>query len=441
MRDVLVLAFHNSDHLPARTLKTLLDYFKMANGSGKIVFACDGLSCVDRLDARTKYSLHVSNVSAPAVQDLLVNLVIFLTKCLGNHMVLSADVVLWLQGQCLDAGLPLTSQIHAIKYCLYAHLCQDVFSYLPNLAHFSETSKDRLRKTLKWQHPSISKVYSDPANPNFSADPFVLAADSAETLPEKLGTNIAVFSILLVIFECVQWEGKSKTEIYQLMLESNFGHHIFFDMIPSKVQAHLKGGRIEEYVGLLQRVAHVLEALDLDSKFGERLLIRIQGDVESIKRAADVSRSIEGLVNELRNADYLNRNAIGAEQVLFSDHRQLAKALFPDTAQAIQRVLKMRPAGVASLHASLPDTSIVYSLTLDWQRIVNTKDLYHQFLGVVAPAGKKKAKDAEQQRPLMLRFMQALNELELLGLLASSGRRRDHYERLNLSDANTECNS
>jgi hypothetical protein len=28
MRDMLLLAFHNSEHLPARTLKTLLDYFK-----------------------------------------------------------------------------------------------------------------------------------------------------------------------------------------------------------------------------------------------------------------------------------------------------------------------------------------------------------------------------------------------------------------------------
>jgi hypothetical protein len=351
-------------------------------------------------------------------------------------MVLSAELVLWLQGMCLDAGLPLTSQIHAIKYALYAHLCQDVFSHLPHLAHFSDESKEQLRRVLMWKHPSVSKVYSDKANPDFSADPFLLVGGSTASLPAKLGANIVVFSVLHVIFDFVQWEGKSKAEIYQLMLEPHFGHHIFFDMIPSKVQAHVKG-RVEEYVGLLQRIAHVLEALRIDNELGNAILVRAQRDADSVKKAADVSRSVEGLVEELRNADYFSRDVVGSEQVLFSDQRQLARALFPDTLQAIQRVFKRRPRGVASLHASLPDTSVVYSLTLDWQRLINTRDLYYQFLGVVAPAGRK-AKEAEAQRPLMLRFMQALNELELLGLLAASGRRRDHYERLNLGDAIVE---
>lgn len=197
------------------------------------------------------------------------------------------------------------------------------------------------------------------------------------------------------------------------------------------------------YAQLLQRLVFTLEALNINNGLSQRLHEQIQSDVQAIKRPADMGKSIEGIITELRNATYFNHKILGAEQVLFSDHQLISRSLFPDTLQSIQKVFKMRPQGLSSIHASCPDTCIVYSLTLDWQRIINTKDLYHQFLGIVEQqpprkTRKRKAMDDSQQKLLMLRFMQALNELELLGLLASSGRKRDHYERLNLSDASAE---
>ena len=210
--------------------------FRMANESGRLVIACDGMSCVDRLDARTKYALNLTKTSAPAPAELLINLVIFLTMRLDSLMVLSGETLQWLQERCYDAGLPLASQIHVIKYCLYAHLCQDLFAYLPHRSHFNEATKDNLRKMIKWQYPTFRQIYSDVAHHDCSSDPFALASDTSKALPEMLGTNIVVFSILLVLFEYIQWEGKTKTEVYQLMLEANFGHHILFDMIPTKIQ-------------------------------------------------------------------------------------------------------------------------------------------------------------------------------------------------------------
>lgn len=331
-------------------------------------------------------------------------------------------------------------------------MCQDLFAYLPNIAHFDDTTAAHLRKMIKWKHPTMRQAYSDFVNKDFSEDPIVLANNATEALPEMLGTNVVVFTIVRVIFDFIKWEGKSKSEVYQLMLSPNFGHHIFFDMIPTKIQysyvfllnstdfvRSFAKGKIEEYIGLLHRINSTLEVLQIENELSKRLFEQIQTDMQTVRKAVDVTRSVETLIAELRNANYFNQETRGSEQVIFRDCGLLGRSLFPDTVQSIQKVFKLRSSLTSSIHSSLPDTSIVYSLTLDWQRIINSKDLYYQFIGIVGPKGAKKK--GNDQKPLMLRFMQSLNELELLGFLVSSGRRRDHYERLNLSDASVESKS
>ncbi|KAK1134513.1 hypothetical protein K0M31_007294 [Melipona bicolor] len=79
--------------------------------------------------------------------------------------------------------------------------------------------------------------------------------------------------------------------------------------------------------------------------------------------------------------------------------------------------------------STLPDLSIIYKLHLESRKLINMYDWLQAFLIIVDPANS-----ARQQRDvdpkLQARFTQAVAELEFLGFIKSSRKKRDHVKRL-----------
>lgn len=71
-----------------------------------------------------------------------------------------------------------------------------------------------------------------------------------------------------------------------------------------------------------------------------------------------------------------------------------------------------------------PDASIVYKLSEECGRFINTLDWFVSF---------RESVDSKKTLPepaLMMRFLRAVHELHLMGMVAPTKKRKDHYERL-----------
>lgn len=96
----------------------------------------------------------------------------------------------------------------------------------------------------------------------------------------------------------------------------------------------------------------------------------------------------------------------------------------PRCLETLQLALE-RPQFYGQRGAPGPDASIVYRLASECGKFINTHDWYVSFRHSVDPERKH-----HNEKELIVRFLRAVNELQLFGLVAPTKKRRDHYERL-----------
>lgn len=80
-----------------------------------IVLVVDDLTCVTRLEARTRYGLHLDQFHGPSASDQLANFLYLIANRLRQYFYPSPEIVNFLQHQCETVGLPLVSVIRIVE--------------------------------------------------------------------------------------------------------------------------------------------------------------------------------------------------------------------------------------------------------------------------------------------------------------------------------------
>lgn len=252
-------------------------------------------------------------------------------------------------------------------------------------------------------------------------------------LPEMVNSNIVVAACIARICMALQWQGRTSLELFNEITRPGFGNIPFLDMLLTKMQS--RKDNVDEYIRLVMGLVGILEEHVPGCSLRDDLLSVCAEAIEHVRSPANVVASAAALVGCFRRACYFNPTVPSAESLLFSDLDGIREAFFPDPSRTLEFFFKRLPTPLKAVSPVLPDPSILYCLTLGWQRLVNARDLFHQFAGVVQ---SDLAKDGGSRRALMCRFTHSLAELEMIGFLAPTGPRRDYYERLNLGDAMDE---
>jgi hypothetical protein len=117
------------------------------------------------------------------------------------------------------------------------------------------------------------------------------------------------------------------------------------------------------------------------------------------------------------------------ETLILSLGRSTAKLTSPRICESVQLALDhpefyFNGTIVKNVDTRRPDTSLVYRLASECGKLINTLDWFISFRQVVDP------KRTETESDLMMRFMRASHELQLVGIVAPTKKRKDHYERL-----------
>lgn len=100
------------------------------------------------------------------------------------------------------------------------------------------------------------------------------------------------------------------------------------------------------------------------------------------------------------------------------------KLLNPRILETLQLALE-RPQFYGGPRPADLDCSVVYRLASECGRFINAHDWYISFRQSVDPG-----RGQRDEAALIVRFMRAVSELQLFGLVAPTKKRRDHYERL-----------
>jgi hypothetical protein len=263
------------------------------------------------------------------------------------------------------------------------------------------------------------------------------------TLKEDVYHRSCTNAILFNVIRCISDELKTPFELVKEMLVPGFGTKAFLDCCYDR----LKKMSPDEFVQILLRIKQSCETLKGCFKTAHAVAELGGLHSDGIKSKADIALAVNRLQDIILNAEYLNTDHPLMTAVMFYDVSELESLFFIDTAKLTQGALKHPELYMGVRKSSgrktrkpaivnIPDSARLYKLTLEWQRMINLHDLYLQFQSQIHAEPRRPKPD--QQEGYMARFMQCVNELELVGVWSSLGRKRDTYERRNFTDAPEE---
>lgn len=414
----LFVCLRNSHRIRGSVLETVLEYFRQFTG---VVFIIDAAVAYERLSAKFKYS-------CPLIQPQLINssealfqkFIVYLIDYGFKQCILTPDVLDFISSQCAAAQLALPLVQRIVKYCVYRTLGSSIhLTQIPTEILASQLPADEAQSIMTKLNSLSSEIVSLAQN------------------------NVIIFQVIRCISETL----KTPFELVKETLIPGFGTKAFFD----RYYDNLKRKTPDEFVQILLRMKQSLE------KFKGQLVQVFNGlggrETNGIKSQADVNVAVQKLQELVSLTEYFNTDHPLLSFAMFYDVGELESLFFTDIGKIVQGSLKYpeqymptpksngrlsrnRPRKLSVNTASIPDPSRLYKLTLEWQRMINLHDLYFQFQSQIHSGPKKPT--SEQQKGYMARFMQAVNEMELVGVWSSHGRKRDTYERRNFTDAPDE---
>lgn len=409
----------DSDRLPSKSLEILLEYFRKCTNNTHITFVLDSPVCLHQLNPKLKIALKFFEVQPK--QDIFD---VFLAYLSENQMIflrVHSKVIRFIKEQCVMSNLHFRKLVDILKWCLIRTISNNPYFYNEEMQN--ETMCASIVNQLTSKGHNCAKLE-------------IQAQDNLRSLQN----NDVVLQVVKILDKT--WK---HSDLLVEIQSANFGTKVYLD----RLEDRLKSLTPDEIARLLVLIRSYLDSLAAECPAKNLLVELVQSFFE--KKHKDTSATVCRLKEILVQLSYFCEDSPFAPFLLYDDVKELRRVFFPDSARAIQEVLKhpseyFKSCGGSTSRSSsrlakkqhnLPDTCRVYRLMLEWQRLVNLHDLYFQFEGQVhevVAGGAKKKPTAEQQKAYITRFMQAVAELELKGFWGPMGRKRDTYERHNFCD-------
>lgn len=428
----LILCLKDSHCLRGPVLQTLLEYWRPFVSECLMAFIVDSPVAIERLGAGVQYAgrfvrpeVRLGGTGPCMASDVLFRAFLeHLARAAYPHCILGPQVCGRLADLLAASSLPFVTTLRILRYCAFSLLQR---SPLIALDCFSA--------------PGVTTRLAREGLPTAA-----LTAGLEKASPRQfLENNAALLEALIGL----RSQARSRHDWLMEMLSAgpNFIASLALDPFFTGME-RLSPDEAVQYLTRLDNRLAGLAPCGVAKALRESVCSLAEG---SIRSREDVRGMVSAVKVVIAEAELLHVQHPLAPWLIYDDAEALESLFFADMAKTTMLALKtpgnyLRPSGptapsrkrIRGSNATIatltpPDASRVYRLTLEWQRQVNLHDLYFQFQSQVH-AGSRKV-TAGEQAGYMARFQQAVNELQLAGLWAPMGRRRDTYERRNLCDS------
>jgi len=418
--DGIIVCLRRAERLRGQVFESLLDFFKGLTNSLPVIVVVDSAIPIERLDPRVQFDGSFDHVAPLASADVLFKRLYERIWHSGfEGCIISPSLCKMICDQVSVSNVPLCRIIGIMRYIMF-YMTQSSPLHL---------DRDKLLEQF---------------------EPFGIGTSGLEAVITASSEGLQHAKVMLEVLALIPGSPRTRYEwIQDILTTSDFGATLSLDLLFTS----LEGLNPDEAVRILQRMKGKLAGFRQDLKLVERLLeVCGRGEAGMIRSQEEVVGAREALREIICETNLLNIGSEIAPWIIFDDAEALVRIFFPDTAKDVLLALKhperyllpklvlvpkkqsRSKAGTPT--ATYPDTCRLYLLILEWQRLVNLHDLYFQFQSQIHAGPRKPV--AAQQTAYMARFMQSVNELELVGIWTPMGRKRDTYERRNLLDSLNE---
>ncbi|PJF19622.1 hypothetical protein PSACC_00570 [Paramicrosporidium saccamoebae] len=387
--------FISDAHLmPALAFQRL---YTMMGTMGQVGWVVDDIGFLTRLPLPLQMSLNHSAVSSRPPMNILAEIV---CELLSLEIIPSADLISRLQDLSCQSLNPRNSIKNLLGLSLmeWSHvernveLCASVPSFRRGLESLMVEINLEDKKELK-----------ELCN--------ALVCD-AKTAVRRLA---AVFRVLVTLCELF---GKGLCETADLLTGLLFikqRQHSWFDTLARKIRAN------DDPEELARKLSAFRKSLDLQCPFVKDLLAASDSVLPDCIDV--ISEWVDRMMPEKWDLVPLY------EILLLPLGRSTIKLTSPKICESVQLALThpefyLNGTIVKNADTRRPDTSLTYRLASECGRLINTLDWFISFRQVVDPHRK------EAESDLILRFLRSAHELQLVGIVVPTKKRKDHYERL-----------